>query len=158
MKTYSFKSVGTTRVQSKSNELAETKLPVGIPTPVRPADDGSLLQRTYSISDQVGYNLRDMLMTNHGERLALYDYGANLRKLCSEFQTQNDFDTAAIDQIRTAVSKWMPYVELENYVSDFFGGDPTHANVPQQVKLRITYSVPQLNITQRALEITLRVM
>lgn len=156
---FTFKSVGTTQTQAKQNQITTSALPVGIVTPPREAPDGSLIQVTYSLSDQIRYNLRDLLMTNWGERLGLYDFGANLRPICADYQTQDDFDNAAMDRIRSAITKWMPYVELEDYISQIEDKPKTGlAYVTKRIKITITYSVSQLSLERQALEITLNVL
>jgi phage baseplate assembly protein W len=156
---YTFKSVGQTQTQTKTNKAITSAMPVGIITPPRPADDGSLIQVTYTLADQIRYNLHDLLLTNWGERLGLYDFGANLKPLCSEYQTQDDFDTAAMDRIRTAITKWMPYVELEDFASEI-EKQPTSKQtyITRRVKITITYSVSQLGIQRQALEIAMNVL
>jgi len=156
---YTFKSVGLTQTQTQQNQITTSATPVGVVTPPRPADDGSLIQVTYKLSDQIKYNLHDLLLTNWGERLGLYDFGANLKPLCSEFQTQDNFDNAAMDNIRKAIGKWMPYVELEDYTSqvDNLPNSKT-TYISRRVKITITYSVSQLGLQRQGLEITLNVL
>ena len=156
---FTFKSVGQTQTQNQTNQITTSQTPIGIVTPPREADDGSLIQVTYSLADQVRYNLHDLILTNWGERLGLYDFGANLKPLCSEYQTQDDFDNNAMERIRTAIAKWMPYVELEDYISTIDSvPDKRSTYISRHVKLTITYSVSQLNIQRQGLVITLNVL
>jgi phage baseplate assembly protein W len=158
MGTYNFKSVGVTQTTKKTQTQTPSPQPIGIITPPRQAPDGSLIQLSYSLSEQVGYNLRDLLMTNWGERLGLYDFGANLKPLCAEYQTQEDFDMNAMDRIRTSISRWMPYIDLEDYISEIIPQNSSVSYIPRQIKIKITYSVSQLNVEKKALEIMMIVL
>ena len=92
-------------------------------------------------------------MTNHGERLALYDYGANLGPLVTEYELGKDvFDDAAMQRIMTAVGKYMPYVDLEGFDSSqrSFTTDPGLG----VVLITIDYSIPRASIPTTRLQIT----
>lgn len=152
MATISFKSVGKTREQTLAEAVNSTVVPIGIKTPLRSGDDSVFAMHT-SLIDQIHDNLRNLLLTNHGERLGLYDYGANLRPLATEFVNQDDFDAAAVERISTAVSRWMPFVSLDNFLSQVDDSDGIKGTT--SVKFKITYTVPSLQTSQRALEVTI---
>ena len=152
MGNFSFKSVGKTSEQKTQEVLYKTQLPVGIKTPLQFGGPAGLLSMSYSLQEQIPDNLRNLLLTNWGERLGLYNFGANLRPLTTELVSQDDFDAAAMERIKTAVSTWMPYVNLDDY-SSFF--DRENIKNTAIVNLTITYSVPALQITNKAIQITL---
>jgi hypothetical protein len=68
---------------------------------------------------------------------------------------QDNFDGAAIERIRTAVAKWMPYVELEDYETQV---DRTDNRATAVINMTITYNIPALSVKRRALQITLYVI
>lgn len=151
--TISFKSVGKTQAQSVANQLVVSPTPIGIKTPLRPGTSEGVFAMHYRLADQVHDNLRNLILTNWGERVGLYDLGANLRPLLSEYVSQDDFDTQAVERINGTVSKWMPYVSLETFESK------VSKNIKNtDITMTIVYSVPALNIVQKALEVTLRIM
>lgn len=152
MGTISFRSVGVTADKQVTNQLTTSPSPVGIVTPLRLGTAESIFEMTYSLSDQVHDNLRNLLLTNWGERLVLYDFGANLRPLTSEFTTQDDFDAQAVQRISSAVSKWMPYVTLEDFLSQVNRNGNKNTAI---IDITVTYSVPALNVSKRALQVTL---
>jgi phage baseplate assembly protein W len=114
-----------------------------------------IFEMTYSLADQVGDNLRNLLMTNRGERLGLGDFGADLRPLMSEFTTQEDFDTAAVERIKAAVSRWMPYVDLYEFMSEIDRNNNKNTAV---VNLTVTYNVPALGLKDRKIQVVLYAM
>ena len=110
---------------------------------------------TYLVSEQVHDNLRNLLLTNWGERLGFYNFGANLRELTSELSNIDAFDEEAISRIRSAVTKWMPFVVLKDFVSEIDNERNINTGI---VKISITYSVPQLGVENKALQISLYVI
>lgn len=107
------------------------------------------------IKDVVHDNLRNLILTNHGERLIHYDLGANLRPLVAEFSSKDDFDGEAMIRINTAVSKWAPYISLVGFDSrpEFIDNRFTG-----RIVILLVYSVPQLGIIEKALEVLLFVI
>lgn len=152
----SFKSVGITSAEltEQQTAIAPTPKPIGIITPLRLGEgDQGLLGMHYSVGETMKNNLRDLIMTNWGERLALYDYGANLGPLVTEYELGKDvFDDAAMQRIMTAVGKYMPYVELEGFDSSqrSFTTDPGLGIV----LITIDYSIPRASIPITRLQIT----
>lgn len=157
MGTYSFKSSGIL----KTNQVAEKAerelvgLPVGIITPLRLGTNEGIFAMNYSLEDQIADNLRNLIQTNWGERLGLYQYGANLRPILVDYSTQEDFDSLAIQRINAAVSKWMPYVSLEDFISSTDRVENLNTAI---VKLLITYTIPSIETKKRAVEIILYVI
>ena len=154
MSVYNFKSSGKTAVKSKEEIPAFTKNPVGIKTPLR-LNDNNLFAMHYDNADQVHDNLRNLLLTNWGERLGFYYFGANLRDLTSELSSLDAFDSEAIQRIKDSVSAWMPFVSLKDFSSRFDKEENENVGI---LKIAITYNVPQLKIENRALQISLHVI
>ena len=154
MGTYNFKSSGKSAEQYNIKILPTAALPIGIRTPLC-LDDKNLFVMTYLISEQVHDNLRNLLLTNWGERLGIYDFGANLRELTSELSNIEAFDEEVIKRIRSAVTKWMPFVTLNNFVSEI---DNERNRSTGIVKIAITYGVPQLGVENKSLQISLYVI
>lgn len=155
----SFRSVGTTEADAAAQQASVTSTPVrvGIVTPLTPGNnDEGLLAMSYDVGLQMKNNLRDLLMTNWGERVALYDYGADLQPLVTEYEGggKDSFDDRAMQRISSAVQRWMPYVDLENFESV-----ETHGLVQGigNVVLTVTYSIPRARIPSTRLQVTFAV-
>lgn len=155
MASYSFKSSGKTRENQDATSTTPTPTPFGIKTPLQLGFNEGLLAMNYSLEDQFADNLRNLLLTNWGERLGLYDFGANLKPLTTEFVSQDDFDSEAINRIRSAVSKWMPFVDLENFSSTVDRNENKNTAI---IRVNITYNIPQLEVTNKGLQIVLYVI
>lgn len=155
MAAYSFKASGKTQEQTLVEALQQSPVPIGIVTPMRPGTSEGVFAMHFKLGDAVHDNLRNLVLTNHGERLGLYDFGANLRPLTTEFVSQDNFDGSAVERIKTAVARWMPYIELEEYVAVVDRNDNRATAV---IVMTITYNVPALGVKKRALQITLYVI
>lgn len=152
-KVYSFRSVG--EKTELTAELASTGVelpPVGIATPVQLSDDGKSFVRMHTnFPDQINDNLNNLILTNHGERLGLPDFGANLAELTFEMQDQ-DVQTEAMNRVSAAVRKYMPYVNLETFSPFTENFDNKEV---AKVGLIIEYSIPKLRVPKRQTEILL---
>ena len=152
-KTYSFKSVGESPQDVRErNSQASKSPPVGIKTPLElgEGDDG-LLKMSRKADEAIGDNLRNLILTNKGERLMDYNFGANLKELTFELG-QEDTDMEAVTRIRDAVSRYMSYVSLETF--EPFNNRSVENGIAR-VGVRITYRIPLINQTERKLEVTL---
>jgi len=155
MATYSFKSAGKTRQQEKEEVLVSSPVPYGIKTPLSIATKDGILAMNYSLEEQFADNLRNLLQTNWGERLGLFQFGANLKPLTTEFVSQESFDNEAIDRIRNAVEKWMPFIELEDYSSIIDRNENYNTGI---LRINITYNIPALEVTRKGLQVMLYVI
>lgn len=155
MGTFNFKSSGKTKEQLLVEEINRKTVPIGIKTPLRHGEDGNIFGMNTSLSEQVHDNLKNLLLTNWGEHLGLYDFGANLRPLTTEFATQDDFDAQAVQRISTAVARWMPFISLEDFLSEV---DRTNNKNTGVIRVTVTYSIPALQTSKRALQVTLYVI
>lgn len=154
MSVYKFKSVGKTATVEQIETVEVTLPPVGIKTPLR-LDDKNIFCMHYDLANQMHDNLKNLLLTNWGERLGLYEFGANLRELTSEFTTIDSFDDEAITRIKNAVTKWMPFISLKNFSSTVDREENKDVGI---LKLTITYDIPRIGIRDKALQISMYVM
>ena len=153
MASRSFKSIGDSVTSKKFNREIDTP-PVGIKTPLRFGTGRTgLFDMHFEIEDQVHDNLKNLLLTNHGERIGLYDFGASLRELTTERLSSEDFDNEAMIRIRDAVKKYMPFVNLDSFESSF--SDNPASNSVAEITIRIIYSIPKLQISNKGIEVIL---
>ena len=154
-KVYSFKAVGEKlKDWRKTRRLdTSTQMPIGIKTPLElgSGKDG-LFNMNWDIGSVVADNLKNLLLTNHGDRLGMYDFGANLQELVMELGSE-DFDTEAIFRIQQAVNKYMPYVTLDTFETSTDHGAATSGLAA--VAIKVMYSVPKLAISNKGIIVTL---
>lgn len=155
MAAISFKHVGEglteRRDAAATNERPQP--PLGPITPVRAGDDAEGIFKMHrDIGAQIADNLRNLLLTNHGDRVMKFDFGANLKPLTFELTSQEDFDTQAMLRIKRAVGMWMPFVTLNDFESKVF---VPHAQEPTgRIDVKVTYDVRQANIRNASIVVT----
>jgi len=153
LKKYDFQSVGRLDSDFQASLIdTSADIPVGIKTPMElstSGDSGPFKMRT-SLGEQIKDNFRNMLSTNHGDRLMLHDFGANLEGLAFELGTEGG-DVQAINRIRRATEKYMPYIQLQTF-------EPVRENDEAGVGLavvgiKVIYSVPKLGLGNQGVEV-----
>ena len=152
-KVYSFKGAGNNvaDIPESVDTPVRQKPPIGIKTPLELSIDNGLFTMHTDVAKQISDNLRNLVMTNHGERLGFYDFGANLRPLLFDLGSE-DADLKAIENIKAAVNKYMPFVSLSNF--QVFVDRNDNKSVAK-VGIQITYKVPQIDTAVRSLEVML---
>ena len=151
-----FKNVGYKQYDVRRiDTVDQSKIPIGIKTPLQFGQNGEgFYAMNFTVADQIEDNFRNLLQTNHGERLARYFYGADLQPLVVEFTTKQNFDSEAAERINTAVSLWMPFIQLQE-----FDSNPIYDNNQTIVKIGIviTYSVPEAQLFNKKIQVVLYV-
>ena len=152
-----FKDVGVIKQPGLTyHERNRTAKPIGFKTPFEiDLSTNSLFAMHTDVRSQIADNLRNLINTNWGERLGLYDFGANLRPLVTEYSNKENFEGEAAVRINTAISRWMPFITPVNM--DSFA-DLENNEVVGKIKILITYAIPALNVTNDQLEVTLSVI
>ena len=145
-----FKSVGL-RVTEPDGSVDTTEgRPIGLRVPMTlGTDSDGIFAMNFSLRQQIRENFRNMLLTNWGERLGLYNFGANLAPMTLELGTE-DFDAEVSVRIKTATNRWMSYINLIEMQRTVENTDNQHT---AKIKLRIFYDVRRLGITRDAIEL-----
>jgi phage baseplate assembly protein W len=151
-----FKSIGKSTISVKENIVSEQiAIPIGIRTPLRYGNK-SLFEMNDDLFDQIRDNLKNLIMTNHGERLVFFDFGANLSELSTERISREDYDQEVASRIAAAVAKWMSFVSLDELVPSDNEQDINRHNEVAVIPIRrylLTYSVPSIGSPQQSLEV-----
>ena len=153
MTTYSFKSVGEKFIYNENIKNRATLRPIGLVTPLRISrSQKDIFEMHYSPESQISDNLRNLILTNRGERLGLHDFGADLKPIIFDAQL-TDFESRVMSRIKTAVDKFMPFVILDTFTV-VVDNRSTSESMASFV-FDVGYSVPQLGIEDKALRIVL---
>ena len=154
---FTFKSTGRESIDvlsEKIDKIADNeKAPIGIRTPVRPGvgTDG-FFGMTYLLEDQLADNFRNLIQTNHGERLGKYNFGANLRPLSIEILGKASFESEAMNRISSAVSKHMPFISLTSMSIQRVPADISPGELPQVV-IVVDYAIPNRKVKKKRIEV-----
>ena len=153
MATLDFKNVGIKITDSHFTRRVnkETTVPFGFKTPLRLSSTSAHpFDMHYSLKDQLHDNLRNLLLTNWGERVSLYRFGANLYPLLFDLTAIEDFELEAAVRIKTAVEQYMPWIQLQNLstVIETLPGDDV-----AKIAMIVTYSIERLSVVGRSLKL-----
>tara|TARA_B100001123_G_scaffold437566_1_gene570030 strand:- start:18820 stop:19302 length:483 start_codon:yes stop_codon:yes gene_type:complete len=153
-KTYSFISSGLSSLDEQQLLPQQDALPLGIKTPIEygETDDG-LFKMHKDIGDQMVDNFRNMVLTNHGERMVHYDFGANLRELTFELGSE-DIDAVAMERISATSAKYMPFITLKDFTT--FTDHLDNKDVAK-IGIRVTFDIPLLNAFDKQVQVMLYV-
>ena len=81
--------------------------------------------RTKTIEEQAQHNLRNLLLTNLGERPMQPEFGSRLLSVVFEFK-----DDALIEEvINEAVEKWLPYITINEVITSVDATNQNRLNV-----------------------------
>ena len=112
---FDFSSVGDTLPTLREHERSgaePTKILYNPRTPLTLSTNKSeLFVMNTSLADSVADNLKNLLLTNRGERVMQPDFGANLKPILTEYGTPG-FETEVMARIKASVRKYLPYVSL----------------------------------------------
>ena len=88
----------------------DPKTYIGLSFPLR-RDKFNDFAMTKNSLEQAEHNLRNLLLTYPGERVGQPEFGSRLRELCFE-QIDDTLPERIEEEIRRAVSIWLPYINL----------------------------------------------
>ena len=89
---------------------------VGIQFPLDIGNQGYFKQ-TKTLLDQSPHNLKNLLLTIKGERVAQPEFGSDLYNILFEpIDTDGGIDENLESTIREAVDIWLPYIIIENVI------------------------------------------
>ena len=85
---------------------------IGLAFPLGFANDG-IFRKTKTTLEQARHNLRNLLLTMKGERLAHPEFGCDIHKLIFE-NIGTDIHDRVEELIKEAVDIWLPYISVNN--------------------------------------------
>jgi phage baseplate assembly protein W len=155
-KVYDFASVGEFEEDIRNRTLdTRVDTPIGILTPVSFSNtNASLFEMHSDLGKQIKDNFRNMISTNHGERIMLNDFGANLADLAFELGVES-VDAEAMKRIMKTASKYMPFVELTTFESVT---EKSLDGTLARIGVIVTFSVPSLGISAQSIKAIINVV
>jgi phage baseplate assembly protein W len=88
---------------------------IGISLPLQVAGTG--FRQTYNTTDQIKSNIKNLLLTQKGERILQPEFGSGLQSILFDFN-DDDVATKIEDTINEAFEMWLPYVTIADIVVD----------------------------------------
>ena len=79
-----------------------------------PISRGKILdfELTKTSFEQAEHNLKNLLLTQKGERPFQPEFGSNLRKICFE-QIDGNLSQTVEEEVKNTVEQWLPYIILK---------------------------------------------
>ena len=161
---FNFKSSGMLVTDRKITEPVVIRKPIGIKTPVEFGhSEDSLFKMHFNAGDQLKDNLRNLILTNFGERLGRAQFGANLRDISFDLGAIDRYEGEVAQRIREAVNSYISVISI----SDISARDVTNERDYQLnslsaqarenglalIVIRVTYDVPRAKLFNQALEV-----
>lgn len=112
---------------------SELNVAIGIDLPTS-SKQGSLFQLNYLTIDQMVANAKNLLLTNHGERPMLPNFGCNLRRVLFENATEELVEVIE-DTIRENFQIWLPYIFINELTVDAPDLSPNRININMSISL-----------------------
>tara|TARA_B100000035_G_scaffold315483_1_gene336921 strand:- start:8415 stop:8786 length:372 start_codon:yes stop_codon:yes gene_type:complete len=121
---------------------------------INEGDDG-ILKTNISAVDQIKDNFRNLILTNKGERLGRYDYGCDLRRIVTELNSFENFESIVMESISNSTKKYMPMIDLDSFSSEY--NNDTNQEL-KNIVITVVYNIPLLNVNNQKIDITLYVV
>ena len=102
--------------------------------------------RASSVKEQAASNLKNLLLTQKGERVGQPTFGSDLPRLLFEQRT-DDISDSIDETIREAISNWLPYIEVSEIQTLFNDARPNEVNVILEFLVTVDDPDPPETIT-----------
>lgn len=156
---FNFKSSGVRKNDHRFTKTAPlADRPIGIRTPIEAGDD--FFKMHTSPIRQLADNFRNLIMTNQGERLGMFNFGANLNSIVFEYSNSPNFEQLVSDAIVNVTQKFIPSISITDissvFVDEIEKNDANKVGLAK-VRLRVEYVIPKFRSPKMAIEIDLNV-
>ena len=118
---------------------------VGMKFPIEPFSP----DLNYTTAKQIDANLRNLILTIKGERVMQPNFGSDVYFLLFEQLDEATLSAAAVEAIRDATERWMPYIDI--VLVDVEMRESEHI-----CNISINYRVAELNI-ENTLNLAVRI-
>ena len=95
---------------ARENDL-NPNIYIGLSLPLR-QDKYNDFALTKNSLEQARHNLKNLLLTHVGERVAQPEFGSRLRALCFE-QINDELPVRLEEEVKRATGVWLPYINIQ---------------------------------------------
>ena len=129
------------------NDLDEDTF-IGLELPLNYGNFG-FFNRTKTALQQSISNIKNLLLTNKGERLGNPNFGSELLSIIFE-QENTDIESRVEETIRSSMSEFLPFINVTNIETAF---SPTNKNA-LGVKIKFTLDVDETSQAELSLDLS----
>lgn len=158
---FNFKSSGkkVTSNKFKKENLERLVIPIGIKTPLEIGNENAELFKLHiDPLEQLADNLRNLVQTNHGERLGRFEFGCNLKSILFERNgsLESDYERIINENITNQVKKYLPVILINNIdINPLKKIDNLDKTSLSKVIIKINFAVPILKRMNNSIEVVL---
>jgi phage baseplate assembly protein W len=110
----------------------------------RSSDSNGIFATNYTTLTQAKDNLKNLILTKKGERLMQPDFGCDIWKVLFEPITIGQVEASIEASIVDSVTKWLPYLNIDEIIFDFDDNDIDNNKIALDIKFSLT-SNPNLS-------------
>ena len=161
---FKFKSAGfktTDRIVNNTEEQPEVR-PIGIKTPLEFSRNSNrqLFHMNNNPAIQIKDNLKNLILTEKGERLGMPDYGCGIRNYLFDLTSIPDYESIIINAINNQIEKYMPFLQVKNieildYAKSENEADISNRNNMAVILIRVTFDIQKILISNQKLEVVI---
>jgi phage baseplate assembly protein W len=150
------RTVSQVRKSSKyrSSIIEEKSFPIGIQTPVEPGykDNETLFKMHFDPLEQIKDNLKNLILTQKGERLGYPDFGTNINRIYSNTNLSEDqIADIVMNEITYLVAKYMPSLTLQNFYSSKIKDENNKTNDPNITGLNYAQKTSNISLNSASI-------
>tara|TARA_R100000008_G_C3533391_1_gene140588 strand:- start:59 stop:478 length:420 start_codon:yes stop_codon:yes gene_type:complete len=108
---------------------------IGCELPLTYTSNG-FFNRTKTALEQAKSNIKNLLLTNKGERLGNPTFGTNLLSVVFT-QENTDLESRVEEEIRAAMGEWLPFINIVNIETNFSDDNMSTAIVNLRFSLNV---------------------
>jgi phage baseplate assembly protein W len=110
------------------------------------SNQGGMFAVNYTTLTQAKDNITNLLMTKKGERVSQPEFGCDIWKVLFEPIVDGDIDDKIETSIIDSVSKWLPYITIDEIIVDYNDIDKDNNRIDVEINFSLT-SNPNLRET-----------
>lgn len=129
--------------QDRSIPEKDVRNPISIKSPLAISERFGAFDMSESIIDAVKDQLKNIILTNKGERVGNYNFGADVQRIIFESNIINIEEEVA-RSIQSNVSTYCPGVTLLNL--SIFTTEQIEQIRPNEILLRITFAIEAIDV------------
>lgn len=142
-RTFSYTADGSDVGSDRSTSVSKQKNPISIKSPLAISDRFGAFDMYEDVTSAVTAHVKNILLTNKGERLGNYNFGADVRRIIFESNIDNIEDALA-RSIQDSISDYIPAVELLDM--SIFTKEQINDLGINEILLRVTFRIKGINV------------
>ena len=116
---------------------------IGVSLPMDHIDGSGFFPGTSTTLTQTSSNIRNLLLTNKGERVGQPEFGCDLLQILFEPLSENLLESVK-SEIETSIAFWLPHVTISNIAVEQNESEPHQLDVKLEFALTIQPTVHEV--------------